>query len=78
LTAAALLPGGSVVVALDERSRAVLVRILPDGAARIIAEVEAPTASEDDEPLRVTTLRWHSSGCLLALGTFGVQAFKPV
>jgi hypothetical protein len=83
LTAAALLPGGGAVVALDHEDRAVIVRIHPDGAARIIAEIEAPGAGGDaddvDETVaHVTALRWDASrGVLIATGPFGVQAFKP-
>lgn len=77
VTAAAFVPGDSVVVAVDERTRTMLVRIRPDGVARIVAEIDAP-GDEDGEPLRVTALRWDaSSGWLVARGTFGVQAFRP-
>jgi len=78
ITAAAQLPGESVVVALDGPQRPVLVRILVDGAARIIAEID--TSAADDEALacRVTGLRWDDGrGCLVATGTFGAQAFRP-
>ncbi|AKV02830.1 hypothetical protein AKJ09_09493 [Labilithrix luteola] len=78
VTAAAFVPGDSVVVALDERTRTMLVRIRPDGTSRIIAEIDAPSGDDDGEPLRVTALRWDgSSGWLIARGTFGVQAFRP-
>jgi hypothetical protein len=73
--AAAFVPGGSVVVALEAPARPLLVRILPDGAARIIAEVESP---DGDDASVVTSLRWDASlGQLVAAGTFGVQAFRP-
>lgn len=82
LTAAALLPGGSVVVALDTSDRAVIVRIRPDGVALIIAEIEAPGGGDGDtdaSPARVVSLRWDAThGVLVASGAFGVQAFKPV
>lgn len=78
LTAAAFVPGGSVVVALAAvvaAERPLLVRVLPSGDARIIAEIEEPAA---DGPGRVTSLRWDAAlGCLVAVGTFGVQAFRP-
>lgn len=76
VTAATHLPGGSVVVALDDGARARLVRILPDGAARIIAEVEM--GADDDDHARVARLRWDGeSGALVARGNFGVQVFRP-
>ncbi len=77
MTAAALVPGDTVVVALDGPDRPMLVRILTDGAARIIAEIEAST---DDEQAvcRVTGLRWDGPrGSLVVTGTFGAQAFRP-
>jgi hypothetical protein len=80
--AGTFVPGGSVVVALatPDRSGALLVRIQPDGSARIIAEIERrPTGSEDDEDAcEVAQLRWDaSSGSLVVGGRFGVQAFRP-
>lgn len=76
VTAAAHLPGGSVVVALDDGARALLVRILPDGAARIIAEVEI--GADDDDHARVARLRWSGTrGALVAYGNFGAQVFRP-
>jgi hypothetical protein len=78
ITAAAPLPGESVVVALDGPERPVLVRILPDGAARIIAEIDTSSADDEGEACRVTGLRWDvGRGCLVATGTFGAQAFRP-
>lgn len=78
VTAAAFVPGDSVVVAVDERTRTMLVCIRPDGVARIVAEIDAPSGDDDGEPLRVTALRWDASGgWLVARGTFGVQAFRP-
>jgi hypothetical protein len=84
--AAAFVPGGSVVVALSttDRSRAFLVRIKPDGEARIIAEVdprapEAQEAAEDNgDVCRVTFVRWDAAlGCLFVGGSFGVEAYRP-
>lgn len=80
--AAALLPGGSVVVAMAsfDRSRARLVRIRPDGEARIIAEVDPRGAvSDDDEDACVVTfVRWDAGrGCLFVGGSFGVEAYRP-
>jgi hypothetical protein len=78
ITAAALMPGESVVVALDGPERPVLVRILADGVARIIAEIDTSTADDEVEACRVTGLRWDvGRGCLVATGTFGAQAFRP-
>lgn len=72
--AAAFVPGGSVVLALEAAERPLLVRIVPEGVARIIAEVEPSS----DEAAVVTSLRWDAQrGCLVAAGTFGVQAFRP-
>ena len=71
--AAALVPGGSVVLALPSGEKALLVRILPDGEARIIAEIEVA-----DEKAVVATLRWDAaSGQLVATGNFGVEAYRP-
>ena len=77
MTAVAFVPGDSVVLALDGPERPMLVRILTDGVARIIAEIE--TAADDDtEACRVTGLRWDGpKGCLVVTGTFGAQAFQP-
>lgn len=78
--AAALMPGGSVVVALStsDRARASIVRILPDGQARIIAEVDS-RVDDDGEVCTVTFLRWDAaSGCLVVGGSFGVEAYRPV
>ncbi|MCL2776830.1 MAG: hypothetical protein FWD73_02415 [Polyangiaceae bacterium] len=73
VTAAAIVPGGSAVVAIEQLSRVLLVRILPDGIARIIAEMD------DDESIRVTALHWDAArGCLIAIGPFGTQGFQPV
>ena len=78
ITAAALVPGESVVIALDGPERPVLVRILSDGVARIIAEIDTSTADDEVEACRVTGLRWDvGRGCLVATGTFGAQAFRP-
>ena len=75
VTAAAFVPGESVVVALEGPERPVLVRILTDGAARIIAEIDN---GPDTDACRVTSLRWDGSrGCLVATGTFGAHAFRP-
>ena len=49
VTAAALVPGESVVVALDGPDRPVLVRILIDGVARIIAEIDTSATDDDVE-----------------------------
>lgn len=78
LTAATLVPGESVVVALDGPERPLLVRILNDGAARIIAEIDTTTSDDEGAACRVTGLRWDvGRGCLVATGTFGAQAFRP-
>jgi hypothetical protein len=91
LMAAAFLPGGSVIVALGsaDRARALVVRIQPDGEARIIAEVDpravkAPMASasgaedDDGEACVVTFVRWDAArGCLFVGGNFGVEAYRP-
>lgn len=70
--AAALVPGGSVVLALPSGEKALLVRILPDGEARILAEIEAA-----DEKTVVASLRWDAAGQLVATGNFGVEAYRP-
>jgi hypothetical protein len=91
--AAAFVSGGSVVIALatGDRSRAFLVRIQPDGRARIIAEVDAPRfvileggrsathlAEEDGQLCVVTFVRWNAArGCLFVGGNFGVEAYRP-
>ena len=78
ITAAVLVPGESVVVALDGPDRPVLVRILIDGVARIIAEIDTSATDDDVEAWRVTSLRWDvGRGCLVATGPFGAQAFRP-
>ena len=78
VTAAVLVPGESVVLALDGSERPLLVRILIDGVARIIAEVDNGTTDDDAVGFRVTGLRWDvARGCLVASGTFGAQAFRP-
>lgn len=82
VTAATLLPGGSVVVALatPDGARARLVRVAPDGTSRILAEVDpAMGRGEDDgEACHVTALRWDATrGWLMASGSFGLQAFRP-
>ncbi len=81
--AAAFVPGGSVIVALStpDRARASIVRIQPDGEARIIAEIDPRTTTVDDdgEACTVTFLRWDAArGCLFVGGNFGVEAYKPV
>lgn len=80
--AAAFVPGGSVVVAVStpDRARASIVRIQPDGEARIIAEIDprAMRADDDGEACTVTFLRWDAArGCLFVGGSFGVEAYKP-
>lgn len=78
LTAAAFLPGDSVVLALAGEDRPQLVRIQPDGTARIIAEIELPSEDDDAPASRVTALRWDAArGSLVATGPFGAQAFRP-
>ena len=78
ITAVALVPGDTVVVALDGPDRPMLVRILTDGAARIIAEIETSAADDEITACRVTGLRWDASrGSLVVTGTFGAQAFRP-
>lgn len=77
VTAAAFVPGESVIVAVDGAERPLLVRILPDGTARIVAEVDAPEG-EDGAACRVTGLRWDMArGCVVVSGTFGALAFRP-
>ena len=78
ITAVALVPADSVVVALDGPERPMLVRILSDGVARIIAEIESSAADDELAACRVTGLRWDEArGCLVVTGTFGAQAFRP-
>jgi hypothetical protein len=74
--AASNVPGGSVVLAVAsaDRSRALLVRIKPDGEARIIAEVDP---RHEDAACVVTFVRWDASGALVVGGTFGVEAYRP-
>lgn len=77
-TAAIFLPGGSVVLALatPDWGRALLVRIIEDGAARIIAEIDP--REDTDDACKVTHLRWDAAGNrLIAYGSFGVTAFRP-
>jgi hypothetical protein len=81
--AATFVPGGSVVLALatPDRARAFVVRIQPDGEARIIAEIDPRTmkAEDDGEACTVTFLRWDAArGCLFVGGNFGVEAYRPV
>jgi hypothetical protein len=77
--AACYVPGSSVVVAVAsaDRCRALLVRIKPDGEARIIAEVDRPASQDEDEACVVTFVRWDPTGALLVGGTFGVEAYRP-
>jgi hypothetical protein len=78
ITAVALVPGDSVVLALDGPERPMLVRILADGVARIIAEIETSAVDDEIAACRVTGLRWDPPrGCLVVTGTFGAQAFRP-
>jgi len=78
VTAATLLPGGGVVLAIatTDWGRALMVRIVQDGTARIIAEIDP--REDDGEACRVTHLRWEPvANRLVATGTFGVAAFRP-
>ncbi len=76
--ASTVLPGDSVVLALDGPERPMLVRILPDGVARIIAEIDVSAVEDDADATRVTALRWDAArGCLVVAGSFGLQAFRP-
>jgi hypothetical protein len=78
VTAAVVVPGDSVIVALDAADRPLLVRILNDGVARIIAEIDTSAGDDEAAACRVTGLRWDvGRGCLVATGTFGAQAFRP-
>ncbi len=79
VTAFAHVPGDSVVVAVEGPDRTRLVRVMTDGVARIIAEIEPTSTDDDGSACRVTAVRWDvARGCLVATGTFGVQAFRPV
>ena len=72
VVAASFVPGGSVVLAIEKSDRTLLVRILTEGEARIIAEIEG------GEEARVTHLKWDvGNGWIVAFGPFGVQAFRP-
>ncbi len=73
VSAASFVPGGSVLLAIEKSDRTLLVRILPEGEARIIAEIEGGNEA------RVTHLKWDmANGWIVAFGPFGVQAFRPV
>lgn len=77
VTAAVIVPGGGVILAVDGPEHPVLVRINAEGVARIIAEIELH-GDDDGEACRVTTLRWDAVRvAVLAFGNFGVQAFRP-
>lgn len=80
---ATFVPGGSVVVALStpDRARAWIVRIQPDGDARIIVEIDprATKVEDDGDACVVTFLRWDGARkCLFVGGNFGVEAYEPV
>ena len=80
--AAAVLPGGSVVLALEspDHARVLLVRVQSNGEARIIAEVEPRPSrvADEGEGCSVTFLRWDTTrGCLFVGGSFGVEAYRP-
>ena len=81
--AAGFVPGGSVVLALasPDRNRAMLVRIQPDGEARIIAEVDPSTRpgfDDDTSTCAVHFVRWSMDhGSLYVGGTFGLEAYRP-
>ncbi len=80
VTAVAMVPGGSVIVALasPDGARARLVRINEDGEARIIAEVEPQSPGEEEEGCEIASLRWDASeGVLVAAGSFGRHGFRP-
>lgn len=80
VTAVAMVPGGSVIVAVasPDGTRARLVRIAEDGEARIIAEVEPQSAGEEEDGCEIASLHWVASeGVLVAAGTFGRHAFRP-
>ncbi len=73
-------PGGSVVLAVSvpDRSRALIVRIQPDGEARIIAEVDPRRVEDDGEACIVTFVRWDGArGALFVGGNFGVEVYRP-
>jgi len=79
--AAAFVPGGSVVIALGsaDRASAFVVRIQPDGEARIIAEIDPRKGEDDGDACVVTFIRWDAArGCLFVGGSFGVEAYRPV
>lgn len=76
--AAVFVPGGSVVLALatPDWGGALLVRIVDDGASRIIAEIDP--REDTGDACKVTHLRWDAAGNrLIAYGSFGVAAFRP-
>jgi hypothetical protein len=76
--AATFLPGASVILALatPDWARALLVRIVEDGTARILAEIDP--REDTGDACKVTHLRWEpASNRLLAYGSFGVVAFRP-
>lgn len=78
VTAVAMVPGDSVVLALDRAGRPLLVRIQTDGVARIIAEIDTSATDDEVEACRVTSLRWDTgTGCVVATGAFGTQVFRP-
>lgn len=78
VTAVALVPGGSVVLALAAAAggKARLVRIQPDGTARVVAEIEAGSPGEEDA--EVLRMRWDEASATLAVhGNFEPHAFRP-
>lgn len=79
--AAVFVPGDAVVVALatPDRSRALLVRIHPDGSAGIIAEIDPGMKVDDEgEACLVSHLRWDMGrGALIVTGSFGIEGFTP-
>jgi hypothetical protein len=76
VTAATLVPGGAVILAMNGPERPVLVRIDAVGVARIVAEIDA--RDDDADPPRVLCLRWDAQrGWLFATGAFGSQVFRP-
>lgn len=75
VTASVVVPGGAVVVAMNERTGVVLVRISNEGVARIIAEIEA---ENDQDDVHVSSLRWDASRtCVVAASSSGTHAFRP-
>lgn len=75
VTASVVVPGGAVVVAMNERTGVVLVRISNEGVARIIAEIEA---ENDQDDVHVSSLRWDASRtCVVAASSAGTHAFRP-